>query len=132
MTDKLILIVAILWMLTLIGASFISYGKGVNHERLKWEVKQNEEKAIISQKSAEAERETTQVLTKYVDRVNYIKVKGDTIVKEVIKYVDKEVNSACLLSDDVRVLHNKAAGGSQSFSKASREVDDITELLDEN
>lgn len=54
-------------------------------------------------------KETTKVVTKYVDKVREVKVKGDTIVKEVPVYVNKEANARCDVSTGFVQLHDAAA-----------------------
>jgi len=51
-------------------------------------------------------------VTKYVDRVQTIHVKGDTIVKEIPRYVTIEADAACTVPGGFVRLHDAAATGS--------------------
>lgn len=55
------------------------------------------------------EKTVTEVQTKYVDRIRTIKVKGETIIKEVPVYVDKSDDAACELRRGFVRLHDSAA-----------------------
>lgn len=65
---------------------------------------------IEAQQRRDTEAKQNQVTTKtvieYVDRVQTIKVKGDTIIKEVVKYVPLDTPD---LPPGFRVLHDAAA-----------------------
>lgn len=50
-------------------------------------------------------------VTKYVDRVQTIRVKGDTIVKEIPRYVTVEADAACTVPGGFVRLHDAAAAG---------------------
>lgn len=50
-------------------------------------------------------------VTKYVDRVQTIRVKGDTIVKEIPRYVTVEADAACTVPGGFVRLHDTAAAG---------------------
>lgn len=50
-------------------------------------------------------------VTKYVDRVQTIRVKGHTIIKEVPRYVTVEADAACTVPGGFVRLHDTAAAG---------------------
>ncbi|WP_455154816.1 hypothetical protein [Cupriavidus campinensis] len=50
-------------------------------------------------------------VTKYVDRVQTIHVKGDTITKEIPRYVTVEADAACSVPGGFVRLHDTAATG---------------------
>ncbi|MDR3398742.1 MAG: hypothetical protein P4M06_14430 [Pandoraea sp.] len=54
-------------------------------------------------------RENPAVITKYIDRVREIRVKGDTIIKKVPVYVTAESDAACTVPVGFVRLHNAAA-----------------------
>lgn len=64
--------------------------------------------AAIEQKQATA---TATVVTKYVDRVQTVRVAGETIVKEIPVYVTPEADAACVLPRGFVRLHDAAAAG---------------------
>lgn len=51
-------------------------------------------------------------VTKYVDRVQTIRVQGDTIVKEIPRYVTVVADAACTVPGGFVRLHDAAATGS--------------------
>lgn len=51
-------------------------------------------------------------VTKYVDRVQTIRVKGDTVIKEIPRYVTVEADAACTVPGGFVRLHDAAATGS--------------------
>lgn len=54
-------------------------------------------------------KEVVKTVTEYVDRVHTIHVKGDTIIKEVTRYVSPEADAACTVPVGFVRMHNAAA-----------------------
>lgn len=52
-------------------------------------------------------------VTKYVDRVQTVYVKGETIVKEIPRYVPAQADAACTVPGGFVRLHDAAATGAQ-------------------
>ncbi|MDR9130216.1 hypothetical protein FEP35_04307 [Burkholderia multivorans] len=57
----------------------------------------------------DAARRDVKVVTQYVDRVQVVREKGDTIVKEVPVYVDREADRACAVPVGFVRVHDAAA-----------------------
>lgn len=72
-------------------------------------VKQSLIVAGVKTKQAEA---TVQVVTEYVDRIQTVRLAGQTIIKEVPVYVPAQADAACSLSRGFVRLHDAAAAGS--------------------
>jgi len=53
----------------------------------------------------------TVTVTQYVDRVQTIREKGDTIIKEVTRYVPAQADAACVVPLGFVRLHDAAAAG---------------------
>lgn len=53
----------------------------------------------------------TEYVTQYVDRVREIRIKGDTIIKEVPRYVSAQADAACVVPVGFVRLHDAAAAG---------------------
>jgi hypothetical protein len=74
--------------------------------------KMEEEKAKLAaanaQLEANANKVTIQVVTEYVDRVNVVKEKGDTIVKEVPVYITQTAEEQCKLTEGFAAIHDAA------------------------
>ncbi|CAJ0743849.1 Signal peptide protein [Ralstonia mannitolilytica] len=56
-------------------------------------------------------RGATVTVTKYVDRERIIRVKGDTVIKEVPRYVTVQADAACVVPRGFVRLHDAAAAG---------------------
>ena len=54
---------------------------------------------------------TTRVVTEYVDRIQVVRERGDTIVKEVPVYVTPNADAACAVPAGFVQLHDAAATG---------------------
>ncbi|CCH13799.1 MULTISPECIES: hypothetical protein [Stenotrophomonas] len=61
---------------------------------------------------------STRVVTKYVDRVQLVHERGDTIVKEVPIYVTAKADAACVVPAGFVQLHDTAASGSPTAGPA--------------
>lgn len=59
--------------------------------------------------SLEAERRNIKIVTEYVDRVQTVRVRGETIIKEVPIYVTQEADARCVVPNGFVWLHNAAA-----------------------
>ncbi|MCA7953323.1 hypothetical protein LGM43_23935 [Burkholderia seminalis] len=57
----------------------------------------------------DAARRDVKVVTQYVDRVQVLREKGDTIIKEVPVYVDREADRACVVPVGFVRVHDGAA-----------------------
>ncbi|MBO7758221.1 hypothetical protein [Burkholderia pseudomallei] len=57
----------------------------------------------------DAARRDVKVVTQYVDRVQVVREKGDTIIKEVPVYVDREADRACVVPVGFVRVHDGAA-----------------------
>nr|WP_217442977.1 hypothetical protein [Burkholderia diffusa] len=65
----------------------------------------------VRERTAErdAARRDVKVVTQYVDRVQVVREKGDTIIKEVPIYVDREADRACVVPLGFVRVHDGAA-----------------------
>ena len=60
----------------------------------------------------------TVTVTQYVDRERVIRLKGDTIIKEVPRYVPAQADAACVVPRGFVRLHDAAASGTVPDSGA--------------
>lgn len=70
----------------------------------------NAEKKDLAAK-LELAQGTTRVVTEYVDRVQVVRERGDTITKEVPVYVTPTADAACAVPAGFVQLHDAAAAG---------------------
>lgn len=124
------IIVFLALLIISIGASaythHVGYKKGFAASEDKWKIEISEKNEKIAKLNAAAAEKTTEVVTKYVDKVRIIKQKGDEIVKEVPIYITDNDNANCKLPDAVRLLHNSAVAGEKIVPEATRTLDDGT------
>lgn len=94
-----ILIAAIIAAFFVYGV--VEYNKGVSTTKAQY-INQAKKTNAASAKA------TTQVVTKYIDRVQVVKEKGDTIIKKVPVYVTKEDDTKCVINTGFVQLWNDA------------------------
>ena len=70
-----------------------------------WQLKVAKTNAEIAELKAKSEKVSTKVVTKYIDRIQVVKEKGN----EIVKYINKESDSKCELPNSFVVLHDAAA-----------------------
>lgn len=104
-TVKLVSIAVMLLSLYLYG--------GYNTE-IKWRDRVKELQTEIDKKNIKSESATKEIVIKYVERVKVIKEKTHANVKEVTKYITKEIDAGCSIPDDFRLLHSRASGNEVS------------------
>jgi len=72
---------------------------------------QAETTAATLRKQLDNAQRATVTVTQYVDRERVIRVKGDTIIKEVPRYVPVQADAACVVPRGFVRLHDAAAAG---------------------
>ncbi|WKZ83939.1 hypothetical protein N5B55_09070 [Ralstonia pickettii] len=72
---------------------------------------QAETTAASLRKQLDNAQRATVTVTQYVDRERVIRVKGDTIIKEVPRYVPAQADAACVVPRGFVRLHDAAAAG---------------------
>lgn len=70
-----------------------------------WQLKVAKTNAEIAELKAKSEKVSTKVVTKYIDRIQVVKQKGN----EIVKYINKESDAKCELPNSFVVLHDAAA-----------------------
>ena len=77
----------------------------------KWQAKVKEMQVQIAQTEKAGAEASVKVVTKYIDRVQIVKEKGDAIVQKVPEYITKESDAKCTIPNGFVVLHDAAAKG---------------------
>ncbi|NWK44873.1 hypothetical protein [Ralstonia pickettii] len=72
---------------------------------------QAEATAASLRKQLDNAKAATVTVTQYVDRERVIRLKGDTIIKEVPRYVPAQADAACVVPRGFVRLHDAAAAG---------------------
>jgi hypothetical protein len=84
------------------------YNAGQTNIQAKWDAQKAKDAAEIAKLKAKAREVTVKVETKYVDRIQTVRVKGDTIIQKVPVYVPRDLPE---LPPAFRWLHDHAAQG---------------------
>ena len=88
-----------------IGLFFI--GAISNEEQ--WKLKVNEMEVKVAKQEVAAAELTTEVITKYVDRIKIVEGKTREIIKKVPVYITKESDDKCAINNGFVSLHNSSA-----------------------
>ena len=96
-----------------LGVALVGFGwiKGASHVQTQWDAaiqQQALQTAAARERQAQA---TVKVVTQYVDRVQVVREKGETIIKEVPVYVPVQADAACTINRGFVRLHDAAAAG---------------------
>ena len=99
--------------LAVLGIALVGFGwlKGASHVQAQWDAAtaaQQQAQAQVQIQQAEA---TVQVVTQYVDRIQVVREKGDTLIQEVPVYVPFKADAACTVYRGFVSLHDAAAAG---------------------
>lgn len=70
-----------------------------------WQLKVAKTNAEIAELKAKSESVSTKVVTKYIDRIQVVKEKGN----EIVKYINTNADAKCELPSSFVVLHDAAA-----------------------
>jgi hypothetical protein len=90
----------------LIGSVYLYGGYGTE---MKWRAEAAKLKADMDRKIALSEKNSKQIVTKYVTKTKVIKEKGDVIIKEVPKFITKDADAKCVVPKSFVLLHDSAA-----------------------
>ena len=85
--------------------------KGASHVQAQWDAAtaaQQQAQAQVQTRQAET---TVQVVTQYVDRIQVVREKGDTLIQEIPIYVPVQADAACTVHRGFVSLHDAAAAG---------------------
>ena len=115
--------------LTALCIALFSFGwlKGASHVQAQWNAAtaaQQQSQVQVQIQQAEA---TVQVVTQYVDRIQVVREKGDTLIQEVPVYVPVQADAACTVHRGFVSLHDAAAAG--ELPTAPGDIDAPTEGL---
>ncbi len=82
---------------------------GRHYTVLSYEAQIAEQNRQVAELQAANEKKTVQIVTRYVDRIQEVKVAGETIIKEVPIYVTKESDARCVIPAGFVRVHDDAA-----------------------
>jgi hypothetical protein len=90
----------------------------------KWEAKVAEAKLEVAKKETASAEATVQVVTKYINKVQIVKEKGNDIIKQVPVYITKDADAKCDVPTGFVVLHDSASRN--EVPDPTRKVDGTT------
>jgi len=102
--------------------SFSLYMQGGISNQAEWKAKVAALQVEVAKKETISATITTEVITKYVDRIKIVKEKGNVIIKEIPTYITKTDDAKCVVPNGFVVLHDSAS---------RNEVPDTTRIVDE-
>lgn len=116
MTMNLLSIVPAPYRVLAIIALVISSGiygwiMGSDHQLTKQKIIDQNVAVKILEKKVVQHEITERVVTKYVDRIQIVKQKGDTLIQRIPTYITRNDDANCTIPDSFRVLWNQANRG---------------------
>ena len=111
------------------GIALVGFGwlKGANHVQAQWDTATAAQQQAQAQAQISQAETTVQVVTQYVDRIQVVREKGDTLIQEVPVYVPVQADAACTVHRGFVSLHDAAAAG--ELPEPARDADAPAEGL---
>jgi len=119
------------WLLALAAFCIALFGfgwlKGAGHVQAQWDAATAAQQQAQAQAQIQQAEATVQVVTQYVDRIQVVREKGDTLIQEIPVYVPIQADAACTVHGGFVSLHDAAAAG--ELPTAPRDADAPAEGL---
>jgi len=103
------------------------YMEGGISTQEKWEAKVAEVKLEMAKKEVASAEVTTKIVTKYINKVQIVKEKGDDIIKQVPVYITKDADAKCDVPTGFVMLHDSASRN--EVPDPTRKVDGTTSTV---
>lgn len=115
--------------LAALGIALVSFGwlKGASHLQAQWDAATAAQQLAQTQVQTRQAQATVQVVTRYVDRIQVVREKGDTLIQEIPVYVPVQADAACTVRRGFVSLHDAAAAG--ELPEPARDADAPAEGL---
>lgn len=99
--------------LTALFIALFGFGwlKGASHVQAKCDAAKAAQQQAQAQAQISQAETTVQVVTQYVDRIQVVREKGDTLAQEIPVYVPVQADAACTVHRGFVSLHDAAAAG---------------------
>jgi len=94
--------------ITLFGSGWL---KGASHVQGQWNASTAAQQQAQAQLQIQQAEATVHVVTQYVDRIQVVREKGDTLIQEIPIYVPVQADAACTVHRGFVRLHDAAAAG---------------------
>lgn len=106
-----------------IGLVAFGWNMGSKHVQAQWNASKESMQVAVAAAQAKQAEVSTQVVTKYVDRVQTIQGATKTIIQKVPVYVTAKADAACPIPNGFVRLHDAAAEDSMQLPASSGSVD---------
>jgi hypothetical protein len=115
--------------LAALGIALFGFGwlKGASHVQAQWDAATAAQQQALAQVQTRQAEATVQVVTQYVDRIQIVREKGDTLIQEIPVYVPVQADAACTVHHGFVSLHDAAAAG--ELPEPARDADAPAEGL---
>ena len=99
--------------LAALGIALFGFGwiKGAGQVQAQWDAATAAQQQALAKAQIRQAEATVQVVTKYVDRIQIVREKGDTLIQEIPVYVPVQADAACAVHRGFVSLHDAAAAG---------------------
>lgn len=99
--------------LAALGIALFGFGwiKGASHVQTQWDAATAAQQQALAQVQTRQAQATVQIVTQYVDRIQVVREKGDTLIQEIPVYVPVQADAACTFHRGFVSLHDAAAAG---------------------
>lgn len=99
--------------LAALGIALFGFGwiKGASHVQTQWDAATAAQQQALAQVQTRQTQATVQVVTQYVDRIQVVREKADTLIQEIPVYVPVQADAACTVHRGFVSLHDAAAAG---------------------
>ena len=104
-----------------------------------WQLKVKEMESKVAKQEVAASEITTEVITKYVDRVKIVEGKTHEIIKKVPVYITKESDDKCTINNGFVSLHDHASknevpepSGSVNEDSSDVKLSTVAETVSQN
>lgn len=115
--------------LAVLGIALFGFGwlKGASHVQARWDAASAAQQQAQAQVQTRQAQASVQVVTRYVDRIQIVREKGDTLIQEIPVYVPVQADAACTVHNGFVSLHDAAAAG--DLPEPTRDADAPAEGL---
>ena len=115
--------------LAVLGIALFGFGwlKGSSHVQAQWDAATAAQQQALAKAQTRQAEATVQVVTQYVDRIQIVREKSDTLIQEIPVYVPVQADAACTVHRGFVSLHDAAAAG--ELPEPARDADAPAEGL---
>jgi hypothetical protein len=114
--------------LSICSMCFGMFMAGASNNESHWAEKVNQMEVKVAKQEVAAAELTTEVITKYVDRVKIVEGKTREIIKKVPVYITKESDDKCVINNGFVSLHNSSASNNEISNSTGSSNEESTDV----